>query len=271
MQDGDTKMSLVTRGQCCPALGEDAVQWHRDRGAPAMLTGTGSSKGLPNLWKAHVYEVAFMQLAFSIWILGHYMIHLFCMYKMHYKNRKDINSCGISTNYCKKLASFLLFSLLTLSLLSSYSLKSLLKPEYQRQLHITNAKIISSNEQHNSIEFCFPKHNISESHYFSSARHVVGQPSTHLSLVLGQENYIHVGYWDFSTGTYPAYISPSLSLSCFDMLDLKNITMGHINSVSTLWMLCPVTGGTCLDVCVKHKHHRCCSHYRIISASFPWK
>lgn len=115
MQDGDTKMSLVTQGQHCPALGEDAVQWHRYRGAPATLTGTGSSKGLPNLWKAHVYETAFMQLACSIWILGHYMVHLFCMYKMHYKIRRDINSCGISTNYCKKLASFLNFSLLTLS------------------------------------------------------------------------------------------------------------------------------------------------------------
>lgn len=42
MQDGDTKMSLVTWGQLCPALGEDAVH-------PAMLTGTGSRKGLPTL------------------------------------------------------------------------------------------------------------------------------------------------------------------------------------------------------------------------------
>lgn len=49
MQDGDTNMSLVTQGQHCPALGEDAVQWHRDRGAPVTLTGTGSSKSLPTL------------------------------------------------------------------------------------------------------------------------------------------------------------------------------------------------------------------------------
>lgn len=35
MQDGDTKMSLVTWGQHCPALGEDAAQWDCDRGAPA--------------------------------------------------------------------------------------------------------------------------------------------------------------------------------------------------------------------------------------------
>lgn len=49
MQDGDIKMSLVTQGQHCPALGEDAVQWLHGRGAPATLTGTGSSKGLPTL------------------------------------------------------------------------------------------------------------------------------------------------------------------------------------------------------------------------------
>lgn len=66
MQDGDTKMSLVTQEQHCPALGEDAVQWYHDRGAPAMLTGTDSSRGLSTLWKVYVCEVAFMQLAFSI-------------------------------------------------------------------------------------------------------------------------------------------------------------------------------------------------------------
>lgn len=118
-------------------------------------------QGLSTLWKDHVCEVAFMQLAFSICILDHYMIHFVCI-KRTTKSGKT-STRGISTNYCNKLASFLNFSPLTLSLLSSHSLissKSLYIRDNCNQLML---KLLTAMSSIIALNFVFPN-TASENH-----------------------------------------------------------------------------------------------------------